>query len=440
MSKVTRHYLRLRSEVTGADQAVKYAYVRMSLSNERVVTKFFYPWLNLIFLSIVFVDLILNIVPAYSLALRLTVCLFSIPYWKYSRGKIRYSARYSFLMFCYSNVVLAIALLGNRFDSIYMAGFFIVTGGASLLYPMKFKNALILQVILCLPAIFISILFVWTSNYYEESLLFIVFACSSWLVSASGSEFRYQSIFALNVMQSKIRRSEHGKETEIQELGKSLSRRKVFERQVSPTVAKWMLDHPSKLGIIDKKKLVIVSLDIANSTEKAFTLDIRTYASVCYEILELYCDICKNSGLTMDKYMGDGFLCFAGAPLDNTGCDVTAVLATIEDFWKNFDLISDSLQRKWQDELTIRFSITVGKSLVGVFGRNYFASYTAMGPMVSLACRINGKCRNRRVLVYFQDNRDVVVPKTLQSEWLTIPKEELKGVPSDISCLDVEVG
>ena len=434
------YFLGLRSRVAVEDLAHRYAIVRLAVSNEKIVSKFFYPWLNLVYFSIFFIDLILGIAPVQSLALRSTACLLSIVYWHLSRGRIRYITRYTLLMFIYTNVVLAIAVISGRFNSIYLSGYFIVTAGSSLLYPMKMKTAFVHQAVLSTPGILLCCFYIITGLHVESSVLFIVFCVASWIVSSLGANFRFNTSLQINMLQARARRGERLMEKEVQEKSKDLSRRKVFERQVSPSVAKWMLDNPSVYGLQELKKVVVTSMDIAGSTNKAFSLKIRVYAKVCFQILELFSNVCRRNNVTMDKFMGDGILSFVGAPQDSNGNDVEIMIRTIREFWAEYDEIQDSLESEWGGEITVRFSLSVGECLVGIFGSKTFNQYTAMGPMVNLACRTNGFCDNRRALIYFEDNTDTYIPMDLESRWIDIPEGKLKGVPFAVKCLDIEVG
>ena len=163
-------------------------------------------------------------------------------------------------------------------------------------------------------------------------------------------------------------------------------------------------------------------LDIQNRTLTIVFWDIRNFSSLC-EILKAHPTliagflreyfnvaskiIFKHQGV-LDKFIGDGIMALFGAlnGKDKEGHqDATnAVKAAIE-MRECFDQVLKNWMDKWvlytpqKIDIGLGCGIHTGDTLVGNVGTEWRDQYTALGPHVNFAQRIENKAKKRQVLI-----------------------------------------
>jgi class 3 adenylate cyclase len=103
--------------------------------------------------------------------------------------------------------------------------------------------------------------------------------------------------------------------------------------------------------------------------------------------------------ITIDKFLGDGVLGFANDPIQHADYVKRVADAALE-IRKRIRSRADLYSILWGSELEIRVGIAEGSANVGFYGsRQAFRSYTALGPVMSLASRLCGAALPGQVLV-----------------------------------------
>lgn len=89
----------------------------------------------------------------------------------------------------------------------------------------------------------------------------------------------------------------------------------------------------------------------------------------------------------VDKYMGDGIMCMFGAPVDDSDHSRNAIEAAIE-----MQSVFELWQANWEKSYKIKphqgIGLACGATVVGNLGSFQKTSYTAIGPIVNLAARL----------------------------------------------------
>ncbi|MBV8884249.1 MAG: response regulator [Chroococcidiopsidaceae cyanobacterium CP_BM_RX_35] len=166
-------------------------------------------------------------------------------------------------------------------------------------------------------------------------------------------------------------------------------------------VGELMLDLRPELRLI-----TILFSDIVGFTELANTLRSRRMAELLNEYLEAMTKVVFANGGTVDKFMGDAILAIFGAPEELTPNEqVRRAIATA-------GTMQDSLSRlnqRWIEQglvgknssipVQFRCGIHQGTAVVGMFGSAERADYTAIGPSVNIASRIQQAAAPGVVLV-----------------------------------------
>jgi class 3 adenylate cyclase/DNA-binding NarL/FixJ family response regulator len=176
---------------------------------------------------------------------------------------------------------------------------------------------------------------------------------------------------------------------------------------------------PKVFDVIENKPSL---LSMALRTITIVFWDIRGFSKLCESLkahpklisgfLNDYCEtgaktIFKNGGI-LDKFIGDGIMALFGVldHKDNVGkaYAISAVRAGM-DFRTKFH----DINKKWTDtwkmhtpdriEIGLACGIHSGEALVGNVGTDFRDQFTALGPHVNFASRIEGRCEPGRILI-----------------------------------------
>jgi adenylate cyclase len=106
--------------------------------------------------------------------------------------------------------------------------------------------------------------------------------------------------------------------------------------------------------------------------------------------------IFANKG-TLDKHIGDSVMGIFGAPVGSQNdalCAVEAALAIVAEIRKINNTVLDANKR-----IDVGIGIASGEVLAGIFGSSRKKEYTAFGPPVNLASRLEGIAKTDQILV-----------------------------------------
>jgi adenylate cyclase len=156
-----------------------------------------------------------------------------------------------------------------------------------------------------------------------------------------------------------------------------------------------------QLDLQPEPRLVTVLFsDIVSFTPLSEQLGSRRIAQVLNEYLEAMTDAIFESGGTVDKFMGDGVMALFGAPEDHSPAR-QAQQAVDAVQLMHIKLIA--LNQHWQTEgmraVQFRCGIHQGDAVVGMFGSSVRADYTAIGPCVNIASRLQEAAHPDEILV-----------------------------------------
>ncbi|MEH2254826.1 response regulator [Nostoc sp.] len=184
----------------------------------------------------------------------------------------------------------------------------------------------------------------------------------------------------------------------------------------------------------EPRLITVLFSDIVGFTQLANTLRSRRVAELLNEYLEAMTKVVFSNGGTVDKFMGDAILALYGAPEEltpneqvrraiNTARAMHRSLADLNQRWREqgvFD--SDKLT-----SVQFRCGIHQGTAVVGMFGSAERADYTAIGPSVNIAARLQAAAVPGTILV------SAAVADYLQEGEITKGRPlELKGVDETV--------
>ncbi len=176
--------------------------------------------------------------------------------------------------------------------------------------------------------------------------------------------------------------------------------RSAFKTYVSRQMLKQILDDPHSLALTGKRKeLTIMFSDI----RKFSTLSDKIEPEVIHRLLNLYFNrmtqiAFKYDGF-VDKFIGDGLLCFFGDPIPHPDHAGRAVKAAIE-MQKAVRDIGPEIQEQLKlNPIVIRIGINTGYVIVGNMGSAERMEYTVLGSEVNLAQRLEASATPGQIMV-----------------------------------------
>ncbi|MBD2325809.1 response regulator [Alkalinema sp. FACHB-956] len=178
----------------------------------------------------------------------------------------------------------------------------------------------------------------------------------------------------------------------------------------------------------EPRMVTVLFSDIVGFTQLSNTLRSRRVAELLNEYLATMTRAVFENGGTVDKFMGDAILALYGAPEELTPNEqVKRAIATARRMYQSLD----ELNQKWAEQglpnLKFRCGIHQGTAVVGMFGGSERSDYTAIGPSVNIAARLQAAADPGRILV------SAAVADYLEDE------EIIKGMPLQLKGIDETV-
>ncbi|PKH64866.1 guanylate cyclase [Psychrobacter sp. 4Dc] len=172
-------------------------------------------------------------------------------------------------------------------------------------------------------------------------------------------------------------------------------------RFVPPQIWEPIVKSDSPVRVSNKRaKITIMFSDIVGFTELSDSLSSDNLADILNTYMHCMTSIANKHGAVLDKFIGDGMVCFFGEP-NSRGSrqDALDCVAMAIDMRREMR----TLRQKWRlmgfEGLYIRVGITTGYCHVGNFGSNSRLSYTIIGKEANLASRLESCAGKDQILV-----------------------------------------
>lgn len=150
----------------------------------------------------------------------------------------------------------------------------------------------------------------------------------------------------------------------------------------------------------EPKLVTILFSDIVGFTQLSNTLRSRKVAELLNEYLDYMTRAVFENGGTVDKFMGDAVLAMFGAPEELTPNEqVKKAIATARKMRHYLNNLNDRWQEQGIPRVQFRCGIHQGTAVVGMFGSAERADYTAIGPTVNIASRLQALAEPSSILV-----------------------------------------
>ncbi|MBI5412016.1 adenylate/guanylate cyclase domain-containing protein [Candidatus Peregrinibacteria bacterium] len=166
--------------------------------------------------------------------------------------------------------------------------------------------------------------------------------------------------------------------------------KQAFGHYVNKEVVEAILKNPKMLELGGaKKEITVLFSDIAGFTSISEKMAPEALVPFLNEYLEEMTKIILDTQGTLDKYEGDGLMCFWGAPLPDVDHAKKACQTALLQQQRLVEL-----RKKWRKqgkpEIYIRIGVNTGDAVVGNMGSKNRFDYTATGDTVNLGSRLEG--------------------------------------------------
>lgn len=221
-------------------------------------------------------------------------------------------------------------------------------------------------------------------------------------------------------------------EHKVAELNQYLTE-SVLKRFLPTSLVKKAAHGELQLNLKPEPRLVTVLFsDIVGFTQLSNTLRSRRVAELLNEYFAVMTQVIFQNGGTVDKFMGDAILALFGAPESlSPNEQVRRAIATARHMYQALD----DLNQRWQGVPHVKFrcGIHQGTAVVGMFGSPERADYTAIGPSVNIAARLQEAADSESILVSaavadYLDEQEIVKFSPLQ----------LKGIDETVLTFNVK--
>jgi adenylate cyclase len=213
----------------------------------------------------------------------------------------------------------------------------------------------------------------------------------------------------------------------------------VLKRFLPPSLVQRAAKGDLLLDLRPEPRLVTVLFsDIVGFTQLSNTLRSRRVAELLNEYLgEMTHAVFQNGG-TIDKFMGDAILALFGAPEElSPNEQVRRAVATARQMRRSLDALNQRWQEQGINRVQFRCGIHQGTAVVGMFGSNERSDYTAIGPSVNIAARLQEAAEPNSILV-----SAAVADYLEDDEIIKFSPLELKGIDETVLtfALKLDVG
>ncbi|KAM3099574.1 response regulator [Phormidesmis sp. 146-35] len=184
----------------------------------------------------------------------------------------------------------------------------------------------------------------------------------------------------------------------------------------------------------EPRMITVLFSDIIGFTQLSNTLRSRRVAELLNEYLASMTRAVFDNGGTVDKFMGDAILAIFGAPEELTPNEqVRRAIAAARQMYRSLDELNDRWQTQGISKVQFRCGIHQGTAVVGMFGGEERADYTAVGPSVNIASRIQEAAEPDSILV------SAAVADYLDEEMITkVSPLQLKGVDETVLTFSID--
>lgn len=173
-----------------------------------------------------------------------------------------------------------------------------------------------------------------------------------------------------------------------------------FQRYVDPSIIhELMKEDSNSLGLGGKScNIAVLFVDIRGFTPLSEGLSPETVVQILNEYLALTAYAIKETGGTLDKFIGDCTMAFWGAPLPCEDPIYNACQAAMK-MVEGMEKMGRDLQEKYGRDVSFGVGVNYGPAVVGNIGYHSRMDYTAIGDTVNTSARLEANAPRGTVYI-----------------------------------------
>ncbi len=201
--------------------------------------------------------------------------------------------------------------------------------------------------------------------------------------------------------------------------------RSLFKRYVNDQVIEKILESTHSLVLAGERKLVTVLFaDIRGFTTRSERAPAEVIVSDLNEYFTAMVSAIQKRGGMVDKFIGDGIMAIFGAPVDDPDSARHAIEAA-HDMVLELAEVNRRLAARGSQPIAIGIGLHSGEALVGNIGSAQKMEYTAIGDVVNVASRIEGRTKEHKASILISGETLRAAGEGISAKY--IGKELLKG-------------
>ncbi len=198
--------------------------------------------------------------------------------------------------------------------------------------------------------------------------------------------------------------------------------------QFSPKVVERILSGAIQLQEPSTTHICVAFIDIVQSTNTLNNISISNFEKLISKFLIDVTNVLLKHDVTIDKFVGDGIICFTNAPIHQENYTDILLQACIE-IIQMIQIQQNEIQPLWGNKFQLRCGIASGIAKIGLYGgESNFKTYTAIGEPMHLAARLCSSASPDSILI----NYEAMNQLKAEYPWKEIETASLKGFEKKI--------
>ncbi len=206
------------------------------------------------------------------------------------------------------------------------------------------------------------------------------------------------------------------------------SRFRLFQRYLSPTVIERLPDDPQELELGGvRQEIACLFADLRGFVSFSMRHPPESLVDTLNQYLGIGAKAVLDQEGTLDKFVGDAVVAFFNAPLAQERYALRAVRAAITIRKETLKL---QARLAPENRLSYGIGISVGEAIVGNIGIPQRLDYTAIGPSVNMANRLQAAAKPGQILLtaeVYQQTRDTIRARPILLDGIPEPHEQTQA-------------
>ncbi len=182
-----------------------------------------------------------------------------------------------------------------------------------------------------------------------------------------------------------------------------------------------------------KARLCVLFADLRGFTRISEQLDPAELIETMNAYFHRMVDAVFQHGGTLDKFIGDAVMAFWGAPISRPDDPIRSIRCALE-MQAQLEQLNQARRAGGKPPLEMGIGINHGEAVVGNVGSDKRLEYTALGPTVNVAARLEDKAEAGSVLISEALHQEV--KGLVSGQWLDL--SQLKGVSQPVRVFTVQ--